>query len=167
VKIAYGEMTFEEDSKQTSRHIAGINRLLRQLSSRPRDVDWQTILRVLHDGTIVVARDDDAGGKMIGMGTVLFGCKLTAPFASIEDVVVDEGYRGHGIGEQITRLLIERAAERQVAYVDLTSSPRRVAANALYRKLGFVARETNPFRFDFAMQPAAATEDKRQAPARG
>jgi len=33
--------------------------------------------------------------------------------------------------------------------VDLTSRPSREAANRLYRRLGFVERETNVYRYDF------------------
>ncbi|MEY2967137.1 MAG: hypothetical protein RLY50_1187, partial [Actinomycetota bacterium] len=32
--------------------------------------------------------------------------------------------------------------------VDLTSRPSREAANRLYQRLGFVARETNVYRYD-------------------
>jgi ribosomal protein S18 acetylase RimI-like enzyme len=32
--------------------------------------------------------------------------------------------------------------------VDLTSRPKREAANHMYRKLGFVERDTNVYRFD-------------------
>jgi ribosomal protein S18 acetylase RimI-like enzyme len=35
-----------------------------------------------------------------------------------------------------------------VKTVDLTSRPSRVAANKLYQKIGFVARETNIYRYD-------------------
>ncbi|NCZ89134.1 MAG: GNAT family N-acetyltransferase, partial [Actinobacteria bacterium] len=32
--------------------------------------------------------------------------------------------------------------------VDLTSRPSRAAANRLYQRLGFVARETNVYRYE-------------------
>jgi ribosomal protein S18 acetylase RimI-like enzyme len=163
VNITYEEMAFEKRAEQSLQDIAAINHLLAQLSSRAPEVDLHTIVRVLHDGPIVIARDGDIGGRLVGMGTILFAHKLTAAFATIEDVVVDERYRGCGIGASITARLIEKAKERQVAYVDLTSSPRRVAANALYRKLGFVARETNPFRLELTIKPDAARQESSRA----
>jgi ribosomal protein S18 acetylase RimI-like enzyme len=163
VSIIFEELAFETGPERSLEDVAAINHLLAQLSSRAPEVDWQMIIRVLHDGAIVVARDRGLGGRIIGMGTVLFAHKLTAACASIEDVVVDERYRGQGIGARITRLLIEKAKERGVSYVDLTSSPRRVAANALYQRLGFVARATNPYRLELRTMPDAPGQEKPRA----
>ncbi len=67
--------------------------------------------------------------------------------AWIEDVVVDEAARGRGVGEALNRAALELAERRGARSVDLTSRPSREAANRLYRKLGFVERETNVYRF--------------------
>jgi GNAT superfamily N-acetyltransferase len=56
--------------------------------------------------------------------------------AIIEDVVVDEDHRGHGIAEGLTRAAIARANAAAAKTVDLTSCPSRNAANRLYQKLG-------------------------------
>jgi ribosomal protein S18 acetylase RimI-like enzyme len=72
----------------------------------------------------------------------------TARRAWIEDVIVDEASSGRGIGAQLTKAMLERASELGCATVDLTSRPTREAANHLYRKLGFQARETNVLRFN-------------------
>jgi methyltransferase (TIGR00027 family) len=69
----------------------------------------------------------------------------TALQARIDDVVVDEGARGRGIGEALTRAAIERARIAGARVVALTSHPRREAANRLYRRLGFETRETNVY----------------------
>jgi len=66
--------------------------------------------------------------------------------AWIEDVVVDEAARGGGVGEALNRVAIERARAAGALTVDLTSRPSREAANRLYRRLGFVERETNVYR---------------------
>jgi len=42
---------------------------------------------------------------------------------------------------------LQRARERGAKTVDLTSRPSREAANRLYQRLGFVARDTNVYRY--------------------
>ena len=68
--------------------------------------------------------------------------------AWIEDVVVDEAARGHGVGEALNREALRLAKERGAITVDLTSRPSREAANRMYQRLGFTQRETNVYRYD-------------------
>jgi ribosomal protein S18 acetylase RimI-like enzyme len=65
----------------------------------------------------------------------------------IEDVVVDGEARGAGVGEALSRAAIEEAERRGARTLDLTSRPSREAANRLYQRLGFVARETTVYRY--------------------
>jgi ribosomal protein S18 acetylase RimI-like enzyme len=67
--------------------------------------------------------------------------------AWIEDVVVDESSRGHGVGEALNHAAIDEAKQRGAITVELTSRPSREAANRLYRRMGFVARDTNVYRY--------------------
>ena len=67
--------------------------------------------------------------------------------AWIEDVVVDEAARGHGVGAVLNEAAIAGAADRGARTLDLTSRPSREAANRLYQRLGFVPRETNVYRY--------------------
>ena len=69
--------------------------------------------------------------------------------AWIEDVVVDGDARGMGVGQIINDRALEIAREAGVTTVDLTSRPSREAANRLYQRMGFVARETNVYRYTF------------------
>ena len=68
--------------------------------------------------------------------------------AWIEDVIVDESSRGERIGELMTKAALGRAHEAGARTVDLTSAPRREAANHLYEKMGFKRRETNVWRYE-------------------
>jgi ribosomal protein S18 acetylase RimI-like enzyme len=68
--------------------------------------------------------------------------------AWIEDVVVDTAARGHGVGEALNQAAILEARHRGAITVDLTSRPSREAANRLYQRIGFVARDTNVYRYD-------------------
>lgn len=64
----------------------------------------------------------------------------------IEDIVVDEKYRGQQLGEQLVLHAISVARDLGAHYIDLTSRPERVAANKLYQKMGFERRITNVYR---------------------
>ena len=91
-----------------------------------------------------VARDDDGG--IVGVSTLVVFRIPTATRAWIEDVITDEAARGHGIGEALTRAMLDRARELGCSTVDLTSRPSREAANRLYQRVGFELRETNVYR---------------------
>ncbi len=73
-------------------------------------------------------------------------CIYHQPFstdATIESVVVSSKMRGKGLGRKLMDHLIAEAARMNVDCIHLTSNPKRVAANALYQKMGFVRNETN------------------------
>jgi ribosomal protein S18 acetylase RimI-like enzyme len=88
----------------------------------------------------------DDGGAIVGMATLVTFRIPTARRAWIEDVVVDEAGRGQGVGTALTQAMVARARERGCRTVDLTSRPSREAANRLYQREGFVARDTNVYR---------------------
>ena len=95
--------------------------------------------------TQFVARDDS--GSIIGVSTLAIFPIPTAMRAWIEDVIVDESARGQGVGEALTRAMIDASRDRECATVDLTSRPTREAANRLYQRMGFELRETNTYRY--------------------
>lgn len=94
---------------------------------------------------VLVARVD---GRIVGSLTLVVFEIPTGVRAWIEDVVVDEAARGHGVGEALNRAALERARVRGAKTVDLTSRPSREAANRLYQRLGFVPRDTNVYRYE-------------------
>jgi len=64
-------------------------------------------------------------------------------------VIVDENYEGRGVGKKLMYKSIEIAQENDVKQLDLTSQPKREAAQFLYEKVGFKKRETNNWRYKF------------------
>jgi len=80
---------------------------------------------------------------------------LAGRFGLVEEVAVDEAARGHHVSVHLMVRLLAVATERELGYVELTSRASRVAANELYKKLGFRLRETNCYRHDLARLPAA------------
>lgn len=121
-------------------------RLIPQLSRSsppPTAAELQAI--VDHQAcTVLLARVD---GRIVGAMTLVLFPIPTGLRAWIEDVVVDDDARGHGVGATINRAAIAIAERAGAKTVDLTSRPSREAANRLYQRLGFVARETNVYRY--------------------
>lgn len=128
--------------------VSAFGRLVPQLSrsAPPPDAD-QLAEMLAHPGTtIFIARDDE--GIIAGTLTLIVFRIPTGIRAWIEDVVVDEGLRGRGAGEALTRAALDKAAEAGARTVDLTSRPSREAANRLYERLGFERRDTNVYRYE-------------------
>lgn len=86
-------------------------------------------------------------GHIIGCASLCVFHSPTGRKASIEDVVVGSGNRNQGIGRALMEHIIG-LAQRELAPIDLnlTSRPERVAANEMYRKMGFDRRGTNVYR---------------------
>ena len=83
------------------------------------------------------------GGRIVACASL---CIFHQPFstdATIESVVVSSKMRGKGLGRKLMEHLIDEAARMNVDCIHLTSNPSRIAANALYQKMGFEKKETN------------------------
>lgn len=91
----------------------------------------------------VVGRD---GEKIIAMALLYTLKRVDETSGCVDDVIVDDAYRGQGIATRLMEHVISVAKERHLKHIDLTSRPSREAANHLYQKVGFVQRETNPYR---------------------
>ena len=128
--------------------IAAFTKLVRQLSTSARLPTRAELEEIVSSpaATILLARGPD--GQIIGSLTLVVFRTPTGTRAWIEDVVVDEAARGQGAGAELVGEAIRLASESGARTVDLTSRPSREAANALYEKVGFHARETNVYRYD-------------------
>ncbi len=125
---------------------AALARLVPQLSRSSPAPDVEAVREMLaHDAvTQFLARDGD--GTIVGVSSLAAFPVPTGTRAWIEDVVVDEAATGQGIGRLLTDAMVDRARQLGCRTVDLTSRPSREAANHLYRKAGFVPRDTNLYR---------------------
>lgn len=122
-----------------------LNSLVSQLSSRAEMLNDAKLASIIANPslTVFVARDGDV---IVGTLSLVVVPIPSGQLAHIEDVVVDVSARGLGAGDALVKAAIAHAASLGAREVDLTSRPSRTAANALYRKIGFVARETNVYR---------------------
>ena len=84
----------------------------------------------------------DADDRLLGTVTV---CEPGTPWAEVSRpgelelrmLAVTPASRGRGVGERLTRAVLDRARERGVHRVVLCSSDYMDAAHRLYRRLGF------------------------------
>lgn len=64
-------------------------------------------------------------------------------------VCVRSDYQRRHIATQLFEKVFALCREKNIAYLELTSNPSRVAAHHLYRALGFSLRDTCVFRKEF------------------
>ncbi|HHY88678.1 MAG TPA: GNAT family N-acetyltransferase [Chloroflexi bacterium] len=143
-------MEITELTHVTDEVVQAFEHLVPQLSSSAKIPTREEIEDMVQSKSsiVLVARDPDHGGRIIGSLTLAVFRIPTGVRAWIEDVVVDNTYRGRGIGEALTRAALERARQEGARTVDLTSRPTREAANRLYQRVGFKLRQTNLYRYD-------------------
>jgi ribosomal protein S18 acetylase RimI-like enzyme len=94
--------------------------------------DWQAIPEKAYVGTI----------------TLLMLQTTAHNVAHVDEIVVESGHEGQGIGKRLMQKAIEVGHENDISRFDLTSRPEKAAANALYEKIGFKKRETNVWRLE-------------------
>ncbi|MGF1595623.1 MAG: GNAT family N-acetyltransferase [Acidimicrobiales bacterium] len=141
-------MKIVEVTEVTDQVVAAFDRLVPQLSSSnpPPSRERLAAIAASEASTLLVAVDDE--GTIVGSLTLVVFTIPTGIRAWIEDVVVDEAGRGLGVGAALNNDAVERARALGATTVDLTSRPSREAANRLYQRLGFKARDTNVYRFE-------------------
>jgi ribosomal protein S18 acetylase RimI-like enzyme len=126
--------------------VTAFDRLIPQLSSSNPPPTSEELVEIVGSeaSRLFVAR---VGGAIVGTLTLVVFRIPTGVRAWIEDVVVDSSARGAGVGERLNRAAVEEANRLGARTVDLTSRPNREVANRLYRRLGFVERATNVYRY--------------------
>jgi ribosomal protein S18 acetylase RimI-like enzyme len=127
--------------------VAAFARLMPQLSSSASPPTREALEEIVASPATTMFVAEDGTGTIVGSLTLAHFRTPSGVRAWIEDVVVDESARGRGTGAELVAAAIQTARELGAKTVDLTSRPSRQAANALYEKSGFVARETNVYRF--------------------
>lgn len=122
-----------------------LNSLILQLSNSSPPLEERRLQRLLEaEGSFLFVAE--RADRVVGMlYLIVFQCP-TGIRAFIEDVVVDRAARRTGVAEALTRAAIDHARRDCARTIDLTCRPERIAANRLYEKLGFEARQTNFYR---------------------
>ena len=140
-------MQILEVAHYDARVLTALNRLLPQLSSSASPLTEAELRRIIdaESSHLLMA---EVEGELVGSLTLAMFRIPTGVRAWIEDVVVSDTARGHGVGRALNEHAIALAKRLGVKTLNLTSRPSREAANALYQKIGFKTRETNVYRYD-------------------
>lgn len=157
--MTHDDVQVEQVLQPGDEHLAALERLLPQLSTSATLPDLMALRRLVEPagaGRLFAARlapapgegSGDGGGPIVGFAVLVVFHTLTGTRGLVEDVVVDEGARNHGVGTRLVERLVEAARAEGCRTLDLTSRPSREAANRLYARAGFVRRETNVYRHD-------------------
>ena len=120
-----------------------INFLLQQLTGKEGSVTPRQIEEIVLSPNSHLFIAENEASVCMGMISIGIYVTPTGRKAWIEDVVVDENFRGQGVGEALTRFAINVANEKNAEAIMLTSQPTRASANRLYRRVGFEPKETN------------------------
>lgn len=124
-----------------------VDSLLHMLSPQSQPVESSRLRSLIEEERLhlFVCRDDNAG--IMGMLTLTCCPTLARDRYWIEDVIVDEAFRGQGAGRALLRAAVGYARqELKASCIYLTSNPSRVQARVLYRSEGFEEYETGVFR---------------------
>jgi ribosomal protein S18 acetylase RimI-like enzyme len=144
---AAGSATIEIAAVVDDELVAAFEHLIPQLSSSSPPPSRELLTELVDgaDTALFLARVD---GAIVGSLTLAFYRIPTGMKAWIEDVVVDDAARGHGVGRLLNESAVGEARRRGAKNVSLTSGPKGVAANRLYPRIGFRLYETNVYRYD-------------------
>ena len=125
-----------------------MQRFLNQLTTSPMVLTenmFHQLLASENSHLFFIMKDE----QIAGMLTVGIYYSPTGGKAWIEDVVVDETFRGQGFSKLLVAHAIEFVKSQQIPLLMLTSNPKRIAANKLYQAMGFERKETNVYRMKF------------------
>ena len=127
-----------------------VNFLLKQLSEG-KSISWPDYQQLFeNEDTYLVFLSDyvEDVKRRVGMATLCITHSPTGSKAWVEDVVIDQAFRGRGLSHRLIACMKLKAAEKGIKKIMLTSRPARVAANRLYQEEGFARRETNVYAFE-------------------
>ena len=128
-------------------HYEAIVRLLKQLTTRPiafSQSDYEHLILSTNNHLLLLQYTN----TIVGMATIAIYSSPTGSKAWIEDVVIDKEHRGCGLGKKLLTHAIGQAKTWGATTIMLTSNPSRIAANELYRSIGFEQKETNVYKMN-------------------
>lgn len=92
---------------------------------------------------IAITNDEVIGYLTLNLN---IDCVTGEKYFHVNYVCVKQNYQGHGIATKLFDEVFSICKKEQIAYLELTSNPKRIAAHHLYDKLGFIRRDTTVFR---------------------
>lgn len=137
----------EELFTYTSLDLSDLDMLMHELSATSY-CNKTLLCNALNDENVHVFVIREVG-HIVATGTLCVKHTLEFTIADIEAVVVGSQHRGRGYGKELMNAMIDTAKNLNVHQIQLTSNPKRVAANQLYQDIGFERYETNCYKMVF------------------
>ena len=146
-RFSFMDTTVISPTTYTEVHYEAVCRLLKQLTTRDITFTPDAYRKLIASpcSQVLLLLNE---GNVVGMLTIGKYLSPTGSKAWIEDVVVDENYRGCGFGRILVAHAIDFCKEESIDTIYLTSNPKRIAANGLYQSMGFVRKETNMYKLE-------------------
>jgi len=100
---------------------------------------YMQISKTVIDEKYVTKFIAEENGKTVGRAFLylIYNDLHKEPYGLLEDVFVDEVYRGKGVGTLLIKAIIEEAKARRCVKIRFTSRRIREDAHKWYEKLGF------------------------------
>ena len=117
--------------------------LYKQLNDNVKQMPLKAILE--NNGNLVLALCYEEK-KVVGMAMMATYKVISGHKGMIEDVIVDEGQRGKGIGRKLMEKLLAEGKKRQLTEILLFSGHHRTTAIQLYKSLGFNLKDSGLYR---------------------
>ncbi|NTU55678.1 MAG: GNAT family N-acetyltransferase [Anaerolineales bacterium] len=143
-------MHIEQVSRLTDEIFDAVQRLVPLLGTHKPIPSWDdlTLLLDSENSRLLIARFPASDSPIAGMLTIALYRVPTGGRSIVEDLVVDDQFRGRGIAKALLQSAVEIAREAGANGVALTSNPQRVEANQLYLRMGFKKRQTNAYFYE-------------------
>lgn len=122
--------------------LARVAELLKQLDGSFEKLNEYAFYQSMLGGTRGYMEKVYDGDLLIGMGWIYPRQTALRHQAVVEDMIVDEKYRGKGFGDQLLSGLEKQMKDIGVDTIELTSGFHRKPAHALYARHNFVHHET-------------------------
>jgi len=120
-----------------------VEELFNQLNSKIEQRSLNEVLDASNNLVFAIYKD---GERVLGMATMATYKAISGHKGMIEDVVVDGGQRGKGLGRKLMEKLLEEGKKMELDEILLFSGHHRTAAIKLYTSLGFQLKDSGLYR---------------------
>lgn len=136
----------EELRSYTQQDAQELGQLLTELSPKS-NCSGLKLDRIINsqDSYVYVIRVEN---KIVAAACLCVGYTTECTVGYINAVVVSGLHRGKHLGRELITHIIKEAERLNVNQLQLTSNPKRVAANKLYQAIGFTNYETNCYHYN-------------------
>ena len=136
-------MNVREATESDAVRLAALSTQLGYPTTPEQAVERLRALRERPANEILVAEDAEDGGTVIGW---LHVCVMhffeSPPFTEVGGLVVDEAWRGRGVGKRLVNEAARWAAERGFSKLRVRSNTVRTDAHRFYEREGFERTKT-------------------------